>query len=162
MGMSIAEDFIAVCPQFRPAFPTSTFLPITRCLGCISHLRLVKKKNQNNGPRLPAETAWSLIHPVNICVPRLCQSLWLGHTLLPHCGSDNGRLFSDAEESPAGHVEGRKRKRGQRAVLEQELAPDSVLKPVVCLWGWVPLGPESMTIAPQCSPNLLLCLSPQR
>lgn len=45
---------------------------------------------------------------------------------------------------------GRKRKRERQAVLEQELAPCSVLKSVVCLWGLVPSGtpnpPSSLEI----------------
>lgn len=39
-------------------------------------------------------------------LPALCQSLWLGHVMLPNCGGNNAILFSGGEEDREGHVEG--------------------------------------------------------
>lgn len=96
-------------------------------------------------PSCPRKQPWSVVHSVNICVPCLCQSLWLGHIILPHCGTNNGCLFSGVEENSKGHVEGRKRKRGQ--LFWSKSWPCSVLKSVVCLWNLVPPGPKSVTIS---------------
>lgn len=59
--------------------------------------------------------------------------------MLPNYGTNNGSLFSGAENCGEGHVEGEEEEEMQ-AVLEQELALCSVLKSVVCLWGLVPSG----------------------
>lgn len=48
-------------------------------------------------PACPQKQLWPLVHSVNICLPLLCQSLWLGHIALPNYGTDNGSLFSGAE-----------------------------------------------------------------
>lgn len=94
----------------------------------------------------PQKRLWFLVHSVNICVSVLCQSLWLGRVMLPKHGTNNGSLFSGAENWE-GHVEGEEEEEREASCSGARAGPVQCFE--ICglsLGLGSPRHPKSMTL----------------